>query len=240
MPGFSSNDFPHLYAAFNRPITNLDCGDKCAPYNEYGIPFCCDPRHAIPTAYQAEWAYLQANTDLWHMWLPEEEIETYRLREQTPTGQVLVECLGYKFCQRSFRTITCRSFPFYPYITRENEFIGLSYYWEYEDRCWVISNLDAVTPEYRSAFVSVYDAIFEIDPQERLNYSYHASIMRRIFGRKHRSIPLLHKDGFTYELNPNNGQLHRVSVDHLPKFDPYRLVSELPFPDEKIKNSKLR
>jgi hypothetical protein len=238
MPGFSPDDFPKLYTKFEYPITNIDCGEKCAPYNEYGVPFCCDPRHAIPTAYQAEWAYLQDNTNLWHAWQSNDDSETYRLRQETPTGHILIECLGYKMCQRSFRAITCRSFPFYPYITREGEFIGISYYHEYEDRCWVISNLDAVTTKYRSEFASIYDEIFTLDPQEHLNFSYHASVVRRIFGRKHRSIPLLHKDGLTYHVNPRNGQLKRIFIDHLPKYYPYSLVTTLAFPDEKSINSR--
>jgi len=68
MLGLSSANFSDFYSNFDAPITALDCGKKCAPYNEYGVPFCCDIDHAIPTAYLPEWDYLELNTDLWHLW----------------------------------------------------------------------------------------------------------------------------------------------------------------------------
>jgi hypothetical protein len=226
------NDFAQIYARFRSPIAELDCGEKCSPYNESGAPFCCDTRHAVPTAYQAEWEYLQANTDLWHTWQGESPEETQRLQTQTPAGQVLIACQGHTLCQRSFRSITCRSFPFFPYLTNEGEFIGLSYYWEYEDRCWVISNLDQVTPEYRQEFISVYDLLFEQMPQEKENFRYHSAMMRRIFGRKHRAIPLLHRNGAAYKISPKNSRMRRVDVERLPKFGPYQIAALLKFEDE--------
>jgi len=66
-----------LYAAFAMPATDEDCGLRCAPYNEGGVPFCCDPRHAVPTAYREEWAYLQAHTDLWRLWQDDDPAETF-------------------------------------------------------------------------------------------------------------------------------------------------------------------
>ena len=52
------------------PIAALDCGERCTPYNEGGVPFCCDTRHTIPSAYQAEWEHLQVSSDLWHAYEP--------------------------------------------------------------------------------------------------------------------------------------------------------------------------
>lgn len=224
--------FGDLYGRFQSPINKLDCGKKCAPYNENGVPFCCDTRHAVPTAYQAEWDYLQANTDLWHPWEGGDPMETGRLRAETPAGQVLVACKGHLLCQRGFRSLTCRAFPFFPYIDQQEAFIGLSYYWEYEDRCWVISNLDAVTPAYRDEFIGVYDQLFKDMPGEKENYQYHSAVMRRIFSQRHRTIPLLHRNGKTYKISPGSGRMRRVSPAQLPKFDPYQIASILPFPDE--------
>jgi hypothetical protein len=225
-------DFAPVYKRFSAPITELNCGDKCAPHNERGVPFCCDLHHAVPTAYQAEWEYLRANTGLWRLWEAEDSAETAALRKQTPSGQVLIACLGYQLCQRGFRSLTCRSFPFFPYLTREGDFIGLSYYWEYEDRCWVISNLQVVLPEYRAQFIDAYDTLFAAMPDERENFHHHASIMRRFFGWRRRAIPLLHRNGYTYKITPRNGRLRRVPVGSLPKFGPYKIAAEMPFPDE--------
>lgn len=225
-------DIESLYAGFQAPIAALNCGDKCAPHNERGVPFCCDTRHAVPTVYREEWEYLEQHTDLWHPWESEDPYETAALQNQTPDGQVLVACLGAAACQRSYRSLTCRSFPFFPYLTREGVFLGLSYYWTYEDRCWVISNLQAVSGEYRGQFIATYDALFEAVPQEKENFRYHSNVMRRIFGRKQRAIPLLHRNGKTYKVAPRTGRMRRVDPESLPKFGPYKIAAELPFPDE--------
>ncbi|HPP64354.1 MAG TPA: hypothetical protein PKV01_14070 [Anaerolineales bacterium] len=39
-----------LYAAFDSPISKLDCGKKRAPFNSARKPFCCDICQAVPAA----------------------------------------------------------------------------------------------------------------------------------------------------------------------------------------------
>jgi hypothetical protein len=221
-----------LYAQFHSPITELDCGRKCAPYNVNGVPFCCDTNHTVPSAYLEEWQYLETATDLWHLWQAQDEQETNRLRSMTPEGHTLIACLGHELCQRNFRSITCRSFPFYPYISAEDQFIGLSYYWEYEDRCWVISNLDVVRPEYRQKFITTYQEIFNRLPEEWESFAYQSKVMRSIFAHQRRAIPLLHRDGENYKVSPTSGQLRRLSLDKFPKFGVHKIAARLPFPDE--------
>lgn len=233
MSEFRANDYAKFYAGFQAPIAALDCGDRCAPYNERGVPFCCDTRHAVPTAYLAEWEYLLANTDLWHLWSDEAHPDAASLQEQTPGGQVLIACQGHQFCQREFRSLTCRAFPFFPYIDRRGAFIGLSYYWEYEDRCWVISNLQVVSDPYRGQFIAAYEALFAAHPAERENFRHHSTVMRRVFGRRKRAIPLLHRNGGAYKITPRNGRLRRVALEKLPKFGVYKIAAEMPFPDER-------
>ncbi len=224
--------FPALYAHFRSPIAEFDCGKKCAPYNENGVPFCCDTNHAVPTAYKEEWDYLQVNTDQWHPLEAEDSHETERLRNQTPDGQVLIACLGHEHCQRGFRALSCRAFPFFPYITAGGEFAGLTYYWEFEDRCWVINNLHVVQPEYRGEFISAYDLIFERAPEERENYLYQSHVMRQFFAKKRRAIPLLHRNGENYKISPSSEVMRRTSLDKLPKFGVYKIAVGLPFPGE--------
>ena len=227
----SQVNIPQLYSKFRAPISALDCGDRCAPYNEWGVPFCCDTRHAVPTAYQDEWEFLAANTNLWRLWKPDNPGDTAHLREQTPQGQVLIACQGHEYCQRDFRSITCRSFPFFPYIDRNNQFLGLSYYWGYENRCWIISNLSIVTYQYIQEFAAAYDTLFEIKPDELGAFRYHSIAMRRTFGRRRRAIPLLHRNGGAYKITPRNGRIRRVSIESFGKFEPYKTAAEMPFPD---------
>ena len=228
----SHRDFAALYTRFRSPIAALDCGHKCAPYNDRGVPFCCDTHHAVPVAYRAEWAYLEAHTDLWHYWAGKDSAEIEDLLAQASLGQVLIACLGREHCQREFRSITCRSFPFFPYIDSLGDFLGLSYYWEYEDRCWVISNLGVVTPHYRNEFIDVYETIFETMPQERELYASYSKEMRRAFQRGRRAIPVLHRNGYVYKITPVNEHMRRVPARRLPSFGPYKIAKRLPFPDE--------
>lgn len=232
MGNLKSTGIADLYSLFDAPITSLDCGKKCAPYNEHGVPFCCDTRHAVPSAYLEEWQYLQANTDLWHLWQGPTPEETERLRRQTPEHQVLIECLGHRLCQRGFRSLTCRSFPFFPYITRQGEFVGLSYYWEYADRCWVISNLQVISQDYRRQFIEAYELLFERMPGEVENFRSFSTTMRRAFSQRRQEIPLLHRDGSACLVSPGSGQMCSVELQELPSFGPYAIAELLPFPDE--------
>lgn len=226
------DDFARLYARFQAPITRLDCGKKCAPYNETGQPFCCDTRHAVPTAYHAEWEYLQAHTDMWRRFDSGSQQENAELEQEVPPGQVLIACQGADLCQRSFRSLVCRSFPFFPYFDENTEFIGLSYYWEYEDRCWVISNLGAVTPEYLAEFIAAYDLLFDRYPDEEETFCAHSYQMRLVFSQRRRMIPLLHRQGGAYKISPRTGKLKRVAPHLLPKFGPYQVADLLPFPED--------
>ena len=203
-------DYDSFYAGFDAPLSDLDCGKYCAPNNHSGVPFCCDTRHAVPTVYCDEWDYLQAHTGLWHPWQGRSPAETRRVQDETPENMLLVECQGHLLCQRNYRSITCRAFPFFPYITRDDWFIGMAYYWQYEYACWVIKNLAVVTPQFRAQFFTAFDQIFDLVPGERDGYRLLSASMRRVFGRWHRSIPILHRDGGIYEVTPRDGKMLRV------------------------------
>lgn len=227
-----SDEFARLYTLFDAPITALDCGQKCAPYNDNGVPFCCDTHHAVPTAYFAEWEFLQSHTDLWHLWDGDDPHHADHLRAQAPEGQVLIECLGHLQCRRPYRSLVCRAFPFFPYINKEG-FIGLAYYWEYEDRCWVINHLEAVTPQFVAGFVRAFDELLARMPGEREIFGYHSAVMRRYFGHRKRPMPLIHREGFFCEVDSRSGCIQPADPKTWPKFGPYAVADELPFPDER-------
>jgi len=232
MPGTKADDYTGLYAGFNSPISQLDCGSKCAPYNENGIPFCCDTRHIIPSAYLDEWDFLKTHTDLWHLWESNQVEMANQIQQQVPPGQVLIECLGYASCQRNFRSITCRTFPFFPFITQKGEFIGISYYWEFEDRCWVISNLQVVKPEFIQEMIATMDVLFYRYPTEVEQYRYHSATMRRVFSRRGRQITIFGRDGNAYKTSPKTGFTRHIPIQKFPKFGVYKIAASLPYPGE--------
>ncbi len=219
-------DFVHdLYDNFNAPIARLDCGKKCAPHNPSGKPFCCDICHAVPAAYKSEWKYLRPRTDLWHKYRGNEcgdEADGEAAASDLPDSMVLLACLGPDLCQRNFRTLSCRQFPFFPYVTSDYRFLGLAYEWEFEDRCWVVSNLSSVTQTYRDEFVKTFDQIFALFQDEFDNYAYHSEKMRAAFAARKRRFALLHRNGGAYLVSPRSERMQRVSVESLPKFGFYR------------------
>jgi hypothetical protein len=230
-----------LYAGFDTPLADLDCGQKCSPYNG-GFPFCCDIHHAVPTAYPGEWVHLRARTQLWEVWRPADE--EHRADIQADAGDlILLECLMLNagqpaepipnpYCRRDLRTLVCRAFPFFPYFNSLGELLGLSVYWEYADRCWIISNLQVVRHEFRKQFMQTYENLFAQMPAEREAFQYHSAEMRRIFQERRRTLPLLHRDGHAYKISPATEKMRRIPPDRFPKHGPYKIADLLAFPGE--------
>lgn len=220
-------DLRELYAGFNSPISELDCGKKCAPHNPNGKPFCCDICHAVPAAYKSEWSYLEKNTQLWHRWRGDEcaaatANERTQLHANTPKNMVLLACLGPNQCERDFRALSCRQFPFFPYVTSDYRFVGIAYEWEFENRCWVISNLTAVTLHYRAEFITTFDHLFALFQSEFDNYAYHSERVRAAYAQRRKRFPLLHRNGQCYLVSPVSERMQRVQAVNLPSYGPYR------------------
>jgi hypothetical protein len=222
-----AEDIRSIYNGFDSAITEFDCGKKCAPHNPSGKPFCCDICYAVPAAYKSEWKYLEPSTDLWHRWRGDECEETTskeitQLRADTPKNMVLLACLGPSRCQRDFRALSCRQFPFFPYVTSDYRFIGLAYEWTFESKCWVISNLSCVTQKYREEFIHTYEKLFALFQEEFDHYAYHSEKMRDYFVKQSRRFPLLHRNGACYLISPKSERLHRLNPDRLPRFGFYK------------------
>ena len=219
-------DFRRIYDHFASPVIKIDCGQKCAPYNKNGKPFCCDICEAVPAAFHVEWQYLQKNTNLWHEWRGDECITNPEdpsiMLSETPEHQTLLACLGPAYCQRNYRAVSCRQFPFIPYVTADYRFLGLTYEWHFEQTCWVISNLNQVTSTYRSEFISLFDELFALWQEEFDSYAILSEQMREHFLKIKRRIPILHRNGGYFLLSPGSEHLARVSANQFKKFGPYK------------------
>jgi hypothetical protein len=82
---------------------------------------------------------LKENTELWHHWRGDEYESTdaedaAALKADTPKEMILLACLGPPRCQRGFRALSCRQFPFFPYVSSDYRFLGLAYEWEFESK----------------------------------------------------------------------------------------------------------
>ena len=106
---------------------------------------------------------------------------------------------------------------------RDYRFLGLAYDWEFENKCWVLSNLGRVTDAYRGEFVRTYDRIFALFQNEFESYSLRSEEMREHFIAQRRRIPLLHRDGDCRLISPGSERIYLVEASQLPKFGVYRV-----------------
>ena len=224
----SAEDVRALYDGFDAPIAALDCGKKCTPHNPSGKPFCCDICHAVPAAYTSEWDYMSGTTDLWHRYrgdecasAPDPEPAGPVTDKNLPSGMIPLACLGPSLCQRPNRVLSCRAFPFFPYISSDSRILGLAVEWEFESVCWVISNLSQVTDEYRATFLQTFDHLLALFDDVFDNYTYHSERLRAHYASKRKRFPLLHRNGGAYLVSPASERMRRVEPSQLPKYGFY-------------------
>jgi hypothetical protein len=220
-PRISAKDFASLYKQYNANLAFVDCGRKCAPLNN-GQPVCCTTENAIPVVDKAEFELLKSRTDLWYKYKPNDAVSRKIVKELN-SNACAIECKGAAFCERDNRTIACRSFPFYPYLDRAGNFIGLTYYWDFEDRCWIISNMQVVERKFVDEMVAAFERIFKLDPDEYDTMKSHSATMRRVFTRQGKIIPIIHRDGGYFKIKPGSaGMLTPCTPDDFKKFGPYK------------------
>ncbi len=224
--------FQELYGMFSVPITELDCGQKCGPYNDRGVPFCCDIQHTVPAALEAEWDFLEPRTDLWQLWEGSSSGEAQELTAELQEGHVLLVCQGYQHCQRPFRTLSCRAFPFFPYLDQHGNLLGLSYYQDYREECWVISNLEAVTAQFTEEFNSGFRRLFEVYPRLKDGYQRYSGLIREQSRKAGERIVLLQPGPRFFLLDPISENLQEIEAGSLPAYDAYQIMKDMPFPDE--------
>ncbi|MDP3162199.1 MAG: hypothetical protein Q8N31_19475, partial [Reyranella sp.] len=133
---------------------------------------------------------------------------------------------GARHCERDNRTIACRGFPFYPYITRERQFVGIGTYWVFEDRCWMMSNLEIVDAKFVREFVATYEALFIKDATEFTTYVDFSASARRVYSRWKREIPLLGRKGELLIVAPSTGEIRPGRKKDFPKAAPFTSEKE--------------
>lgn len=219
VPYIKPQEYESIYAGFQSAISRYDCGQHCAPHHG-GEPVCCTTRHAIPVTTVEEWKFLKSRTDLWHIYQPRTQAER-KVKEDLPHNCRALECKGAAFCEREHRALSCRTFPFFPYITKGYEFAGLAYYWQFEELCWVISNLQIVEQQFAREFVSTFELLFRRTPGELETFRDHSASMRRAFSRTKRTIPLIGRDGGYFEVIPGTGEIRPAKVEDFAKHGSY-------------------
>jgi hypothetical protein len=227
-----SATFRRLYQSFSSPTTGIDCGEKCGPYNDYGVPVCCDIHQVVPSAFEEEWKYLRSKTKLWRQWDSSSTPKGKELLRGLESGQVPLQCLGYQHCQRQFRTITCRAFPFLPYLDKKGKFIGFTYYPDYREQCWIISNLSLITLEYKKEFQGCFREILKLYPIMKVNYQKYSDYLRILSDSEAVDLVYLDFDDRVFKIDPSSDHPEEITYDDLQSFGPFKVSKDLIFPDE--------
>jgi hypothetical protein len=231
--------YEKIYRDFTASIsTKHDCGQYCAPLND-GQPVCCDVDNAIPAASPPEWKAMKKRTKMWTKYTPEPD-DKHAIKEVASINETCIACVckGAANCERDNRMLACRSFPFFPYLTKKGEFIGLGYYWIFEDRCWIISNLQVVESDFVKEFVEVFDMLLDADEGEYEAFLEQSAQMRKIFSRRNQILPLIDRDGGYLKVLPKSGgKVEHADVKEFIKYGPY--VSDKAYKKERKKMEKI-
>ena len=239
--------FEKIYKRFRASISERhDCGRYCAPLNG-GQPVCCTVDHAIPSASPPEWKVMQKRTDMWRRYKPK-DAESRKVVKEIEETCIACVCKGAAHCERENRLLGCRAFPFFPYLMRDGTLFGLAYYWTFEDRCWIISNLEVVEKQYVREFVEAYEMLIEADDGEFEAFHDQSSAMRRVFSRAGRDIPIIGREGGYYKvLAGTGGRIVPARLSEFEKHGPYEsdeayrqaVVEAAKTMDIKVKSLKL-
>lgn len=211
--------FAGIYDRFTETLVGLDCGRKCAPLNG-GEPVCCSTQHAVPVMHKEEFKLLRSRSDLWRPFKAY-DASTREIVDTLIETCTTAECKGAAFCERANRSLACRAFPFFPYLTREGKFIGLATYWDFEDRCWVMSNLRSVRSKFVREFVTAFEHAMQVDRDELDGFMELSATMRRVFTRWRRPIVLIGRAGGYFKVLPRTAKVAKISDRDLRPRGPY-------------------
>lgn len=217
--GARPKTFRKIFDFFDASITKVDCGAKCAPLND-GTPVCCDIENAVPIVQVAEWKVLKSRTKMWKRYKPVCAV-TRKMCAEISDHNKAIECRGAKHCERDNRSLACRTFPFFPYITREGEILGLTHYWTHEGQCWVMNNMQMVEQDFIDQCLKAYKILFKDDDEEYEVFLEHSASMRRVFSRKDRPIPVITPEKEYLLVLPKGAGVEKVDAAKIQGIVPF-------------------
>ena len=183
----SEKDFEKLYQILQASVTNFDCGAICSKKND-GVPICCEVNVVIPVLYTHEFKYVSARCDLWREFVPEDKSDQNMI-DDCGYDDVMVLCKGHKGCNRDYRSFVCRTFPFYPFISEEGVFMGMTYNYDFDGKCVLVNDHEAINKEYIRQFIEAWNYLFDIDEME---FEAHYDLCRDIEKKRKRERKPLH------------------------------------------------
>ena len=114
-----------LYRLLSVRMTDFDCGKHCAPQNS-GVPYCCDKGKVTPVLFKDEYQWHRQRGGFWRK-MPVKTKSDRKLVEESCSYNVFAVCPGVQNCRRTSRSLTCRLFPFEPFLDSTGYVKGLVY-----------------------------------------------------------------------------------------------------------------
>jgi hypothetical protein len=171
-----------FYRLLSVPMTDFDCGSKCAPDND-GVPYCCDREQVTPVLFRDEYRWHREQGTFWKK-MPIKTKQEKKLVEETCTYNVFSLCPGVKNCRRTLRSLSCRMFPFEPFLDKKGSVIGLVYQDGDNERCPLIGKSRRF---YNQAYISnairVWQELVDTFPEEKEMYLRESRRRKRLATR---------------------------------------------------------
>lgn len=173
-----------IYKSFSASTTSLDCGTLCAQNNR-GVPVCCSNLLHVPLLFKDELQWHRKNkTALWKKRISRTKLDK-KQEAECPDYLVYCHCSGARDCTRSNRSLTCRFFPFEPYISESGVLIGITYMYRAKKDCPIIDNPSIqVSKSYIKQAIKTWKLVFEQFPEEFDLYYENSQLLQRSFKRK--------------------------------------------------------
>ena len=166
---FSKKQLKRFYKLLSVPMIDFDCGKLCAPEND-GIPVCCENEGVVPILFNEEYKYYWKNGRFWKR-MPPVTKEIKKFIEEAEDYYIFAKCPEHEGCERTKRSICCRTFPLEPHVSKDGEVIGLAYANARDINCPLIGRPQTIfNPVYIRNVIKFWQEMFEFYPEEQEMY----------------------------------------------------------------------
>ena len=166
---FSEKQLKRFYKLLSVPMIDFDCGKLCAPKND-GIPVCCENEGVVPILFNEEYKFHWNNGKFWKR-MPPVTKEIKKFIDEAEDYYIFAKCSGHEGCERSKRSLCCRTFPLEPHVNKDGIVTGLAYAKARDIDCPLIGRPQSIfNPEYIQNVIRFWQEMFEYYPEEQEMY----------------------------------------------------------------------
>lgn len=182
----SEKELKWLYKLMEVPMTEFDCGQLCVT-EENGVPPCCDALKTVPVLFKSEYEWHRKRNDFWRQMNEDDPVyNTFCELIDADDYEQFAICPGVEGCDRDQRSLVCRTYPFEPYIDEDGRLKGITFNYDEEEVCPLVSKLDLdLNGDYITNSLIYWDFIFKRFP-DQFDIYYESSQQLRESGRNFR------------------------------------------------------